>query len=119
MITNSVCAKYAPTAPNPRLWTIVLVMLLLALAAVAVCHAVEKHGSEAILARSCAERPEYRFYNPNTGRTALVCLTEVGKYGVYVIDQAGHEVTAFLKNKMKFFCQVKKSLENLGYGLIQ
>jgi len=107
------------TGPSPLFWLMLaLVCALVLLATVAVSHAVERHGNEALLARSCAQRPEAMFFNPTTGRTALVCLVE-GKFGIYVLDELGNEVTAFIKNKMQTFEQVEQYLKNAGYGWIQ
>jgi hypothetical protein len=110
------------TGPNPFFWLLVAIACLVAivlLAAPTLAHADLRHGSEANLARSCAERPEHMFFNPTTGRTAFVCLVIDGRFGVAVVDELGNEVTAFVKNKMKTFEQVEQYLKNCGYGFIQ
>lgn len=106
--------------PKPFAWLTLaaLAAVLILLAVGAISHADMRHGSEAETARQCAQRPEWMFFNPETGRTALVCMTSEGKYGVYVVDELGKEVTAFLKNKMSRIEQVAKSLQNVGYGPI-
>lgn len=78
-------------------------------------HADTKHGSEAGLARTCNDSREYMFYNPSTMRTAFVCIVQDGRFGIYVMDQARQEVTAFIKNKMKSIDQVRKYMMNSGY----
>lgn len=115
-------AKQTNIGPGPFIWFILLVLvvsssiLLLAMPSpTAQQHADLRHGVEATIARTCLDRPEYLFYNQTTGRTALVCLVEDGKYGIVVLDDLGKEVTAFVKNKMKYFKQVSKYLENCGY----
>jgi hypothetical protein len=99
---------------------VAILILTLAAAAVAVLnHANLRHGNEAQLARGCTDQPLGMFFNPATGRTALVCLTEEGKFGIVVLNELGEEITAFVKNKMKLFSQVEQYLKNAGYGLIQ
>lgn len=109
------------SAPSPLFWLIVaLAAGIITLALVAVNHADLRHGAEAAAARDCAERPgTIMFYNPATGRTALVCLTLEGKFGVVVMNELGKEVTAFVKNKLKTLEQVIQYLKNAGYGLIE
>lgn len=112
-MTAYTCNRQAP-AP---IVTILLLAVIITLAVGVACHAVQRHGTEAMLARTCAERPEYMFFNPLTGRTALVCMVD-GKWGVWIADHLGNEITSFVKNKMRTFNQVRQYLENVGYGLI-
>ena len=80
-------------------------------------HANMRHGMEADMARECSGRPEQRFFNPITKRTAFMCHVE-GFFGFHILSESGDEVTAFLKNKMKNFNQVLKYMENAGYQLL-
>jgi hypothetical protein len=80
-------------------------------------HANMRHGAEASLARECSGRPEQRFFNPITKRTAYMCIIR-GFFGFHILDNNGDEVTAFLKNKMKSFNQVLRYMQNAGYELI-
>jgi hypothetical protein len=108
--------------------TIMILIILLAAAllvavgvqaGVAMSHANLKHGSEATLARQCmnGEQHFYLFVNPTTNRYGTVCQIE-GTWGVVITDQAGHEITSFVKNKMTRFDQVITYMRNAGYELI-
>lgn len=81
-------------------------------------HANARHGTEADVARQCADRPDWVFFNPATNRTAFGCWTDSGKLGVFIIERTGQEVTAFLKNKMSKVEQLFKYMENQGYNLL-
>lgn len=107
--------------PSNFLFLLLIMLMLFALFAIAVQtapHAIARHGDEALTARQCVERPEYIFRNLLTGRFALVCMTDAQKFGLVIIDEAGQEITAFLKNKMTSFEQVVKYLSNSGYELL-
>lgn len=80
-------------------------------------HAYSKHGIDASAARECSRRPELRFYNDNTRRTAYMCVVS-GMFGIHIIDDRGEEVTAFLKNKMRTVDQVVQYMKNSGYTLL-
>lgn len=88
-------------------------------AAIAVsAHAIERHGEEAVIASQCRDHPNaVLFFNPATGRTAYVCLTEHG-FGVAIVDRLDQMVTAYLKNKQHTLNQVARYLQNTGYGLL-
>lgn len=82
-------------------------------------HAVERHASEATIARQCVGKGTL-FHNPETNRFANVCETERG-FGVWIWEHQGdraQEVTAFLKNKMKRFDQIQRYMENAGYKIV-
>jgi len=81
-------------------------------------HASYKHGIEASMARECSGRPEMKFYNPVTKRTAYMCIVE-GYFGFHILNADGDEVTAFLKNKMHKVDQVIQYMRNAGYELLQ
>lgn len=80
-------------------------------------HATQKHGLDASMARECSSRPELKFYNEHTRRTAFMCTVE-GFFGIHILDENGNEVTAFLKNKMKTVDQVINYMKNSGYQLL-
>ena len=80
-------------------------------------HAYSKHGMDAYAARECSRRPELRFYNDYTRRTAYMCVVS-GFFGIHILDENGNEVTAFLKNKMKSVDQVINYMKNSGYTLL-
>jgi len=84
---------------------------------ISVSHANMRHGVEADMARECSGRSEQKFFNPQTKRTAYMCMVE-GFFGFHILDEAGNEVTAFLKNKMKSFDQVLRYMQNAGYELL-
>ncbi len=81
-------------------------------------HADVRHGSEAAAARQCAERPDWIFFNPQTQRTAFGCMTDMGKFGLFIMDSAGREITAFLKNKFNKVDQLFQYMRNTGYELV-
>lgn len=116
---------------NPRVSVLVLVLLGLAVllavlgpamaevSAPVVSHANERHGTEADTARQCLNgRGGHLFWNSTTNRYGVVCDLD-GLFGIVILDEAGREVTAFLKNKMKRFDQVLKYMRNQGYELVQ
>lgn len=83
-----------------------------------VTHANLRHGAEADTARQCLDgRGGHLFWNPSTNRYGVVCDLN-GLFGIVILDEAGREVTAFLKNKMKRFDQVLKYMRNQGYELV-
>lgn len=103
---------------SPVIFIVVLLAIVLAIVA-ALPHADLKHGQEANLGRECRNNPNASlFYNPVSGRTMHVCQTSEGYYGVW-IEQAGKEITSFVKNKMKRFDQIAKYAENSGYTRIR
>ena len=54
--------------------------------------------------------------NPNTGRIAKICLTELGKFGIQIVENDGETIiTQYVKNKMKTIDQVLRYLKNTGY----
>lgn len=116
---------HTPDTPSKQTNVNVVVLAVLAIllaavfAAVAVSsHAVERHGMLSYHAAQCYERPEIKMYNPTTGRTAFVCLTERG-WGVYIVNRLGENVTSFVKEKAKRLEQVIKYLQNAGYEFVQ
>ncbi len=99
---------------------VLLVALLAAAAAVApALHADVKHGSEAGMARQCGDGNHhfFLFHNAATNRYGTVCDLG-GIWGIVIVDDQGHEITAFVKNKMTRFEQVLKYMRNAGYELI-
>lgn len=113
-------ATHSNINPKPFAWLTLaaLAAVLVLLAVGAIAHADLRHGAEAEMARTCADNPQHMFFNPATGRTALVCLTPEGKFGLVILDERGKEVTAFIKNKLRSFDQVVQYLRNTGYGPI-
>jgi hypothetical protein len=96
---------------------LILLAIIIALAAISV-HALAKHGRGAIVANQCADYPELRMVNPQTGRIAFICFTEDG-WGVAIIESNGNPVTSFLKDKAKRIEQVIHYMRNAGYELIK
>jgi hypothetical protein len=78
-------------------------------------HAIEKHGEEAALVRSCIEQqgPTETWVNPETGRSAWLCWTPEG-WGVQ-IRIGEQEITSFVKNKLHDIDQVRRYLLNRNY----
>lgn len=94
-----------------------LIALVLAFASVSYgYHAIERHGEAAIIVRECLNRQEpiLKMRNPETGRLALVCKISESKFGIQIV-KGEHEITAFIKEKMKCLDQVKQYLLNRGY----
>lgn len=85
-------------------------------------HATNRHGIEALYARTCNDNPNSTlFFNPTTNRYAAVCLTDRG-WGLFIfesVDGVRQEITAFIRNKARTFTDVVKYLERAGYTLIQ
>jgi len=83
-------------------------------------HAAVRHGMDASLAQVCKGDGQqvFRFYNAASHRSGRVCLVD-GVWAVVILDEAGREVTSFVKNKMKTFQQVLKYMRNAGYELVQ
>ncbi len=102
---------------NKPLRILILIAFLIALAALS-AHAIAKHGSDAVVASQCAERPELRMINPATGRIAMICMTEAG-WGIYIVGRDGGNVTSFIKEKMARLEQVVRYMRNRGYEIIQ
>jgi hypothetical protein len=102
---------------NKPLRRLILVAFLIALAILSV-HAVAKHGSDAVTAAQCADHPEIRMINLETGRIAMICMTEAG-WGIYIIGRDGGNVTSFIKEKMARLEQVVRYMRNRGYEVIQ
>lgn len=83
-------------------------------------HAVEKHGIEAELVRACldAHGPIQQWKQPN-GRIVSVCQLPDGRYGLSIDDkERGVNITAFIKNKMRYLFEVERYLINRGAELI-
>jgi hypothetical protein len=97
--------------------SIILLAIVIALAAVSM-HAIARHGTAAIAASQCADRPELRMFNPENGRIAFICMTERG-WGVSIIARDGGPVTSFVKEKMRTLEQVIRYMRNTGYEPIQ
>src|SRR3972149_5455036 len=72
-------------------------------------HAATRHGADASLAQGCKGEGKqvFRFYNAASHRSGRVCQVD-GVWAVVILDEAGREVTSFVKNKMKTFGQVLK-----------
>lgn len=96
----------------------ILLLAILLAAVVLSIHAVTRHGTDAITAAQCADRPELRMINPETGRVALICWTDRG-WGIYIQTADGKNVTAFVKNKMRALSDVIRYMHNAGYRIIQ
>src|SRR3989304_2174506 len=83
--------------------------------------AVVRHGADASVAQACkgdGTQQVFRFYNEASHRSGRVCQVN-GVWAVVILDEAGREVTSFVKNKMKTFQQVLKYMRNAGYELVQ
>ena len=84
-------------------------------------HAELRHGIDAVYARQCAQDPgAHLFVNPQTGRKALVCLTDRG-WGLFIFEEIGdkvQEITSFIKNKARSYTDVVKYMERAGYKLV-
>lgn len=105
-------------SPGGSRRSVILLAIVLALAAVSM-HALVKHGEDAIVASQCADRPELRMTNPQTGRIAFICMTERG-WGVAIVEANQRDpVTSFLKEKAKTLQKVVEYLKNSGYELLQ
>lgn len=96
-----------------------LVVLLAGLALMAITlsdHAVERHGADALLVRQCMnDRPPIEtWFHPSTGRQASICQIDDGRFGIQ-IEEAGREVTSFVKEKLRHIDQVRRYLVNRGY----
>jgi len=116
---------------RPRLipiWLLALVALValvpmamqVAVQAGVSAHAAVRHGAAASEAQACKQEGASvtMFYNAATGRTGLVCQVN-GHWAVVILDEAGREVTSFVKEKMRTFQQVLKYMRNVGYELVQ
>jgi hypothetical protein len=82
-------------------------------------HADIRHGEDARYARECQDKWEIKMYNPKTDRYGHICMTSSGKWGVWIVESTGEEVTAFLKEKMKTLDQVIRYMRNAGYMQIK
>lgn len=80
-------------------------------------HAVERHGIKAVYASHCTDDPgKTDLYNPQLGRWAHICwIPELSKWGVSIVDDAGHEITSFIKEKLDSIDDVIRYLQNNGY----
>jgi len=78
---------------------LMLIMLIIVFAAVSM-HALIKHSQNAIIASQCADNPDLRMINSQTGRVAFVCMTENG-WGIAIFEADGQPVTSFLREKAK------------------
>jgi hypothetical protein len=116
---------------QPRLipiWLLALVVLAamvpmamqVAVGAGVSAHAAVRHGAAASEALACKEEGAgaTMFYNAATGRTGLVCQVN-GHWAVVILDEAGREVTSFVKEKMHAFRQVLRYMRNAGYEIVQ
>ena len=101
---------------RPFPWLALGILLLAMLAVAWGTHAVLKHGDSALTARECLEQkgPVATLNNPVTHRTASVCEVDEGKYAV-VVTEGDHEITSFIKDKMRRLEQVIRYLKNAGY----
>lgn len=106
------------TLTHNRLWLGPFLAMVIALAMLAAlsAHAIEKHGQEAVIVSQCADFPQFKMVNPETGRIASICLTPDG-WGVYIAEADGRNVTAFLKNKLRSIEQVIRYMQNRGYQM--
>ena len=79
-------------------------------------HSIIKHGSDALIVRSCLNNfgGIHMFYNPKTNRMAEICFLENGKYGIQITEEE-NEITSFIKNRMSTLKQIMQYLENSGY----
>ena len=112
-------------------------LMLLALAAIATSmpaagqlllsdHPIERHGfTDTQLVRKCLNDngPMQVWYNPTTDRHAMLCEVFPSLFGMQIVQQDAdgfwHEITAFIKDKMRTLIQVEKYLKNAGYVRIQ
>lgn len=92
-------------------------LVLLFLIAFSMAHAVERHGTDAIVVKTCQETSGNfaTWTNSSTKRYAnIVCLPD-GRFGLEICEGDGNMVTCFIKDKMKRLEQVYQYLENRGY----
>jgi len=81
-------------------------------------HATEKHGTDAELVRNSCNNGGIKeiWQNPKTNRIAKICKIEDNLFGVQVLDENDEiEITAFIKNKMRYIDQIRNYLSNQGY----
>lgn len=84
----------------------------------------DRHGRDAADVRECLNRKGslQEWFNPTTGRSALLCQLDNGKFGLVVGYKSGdliREVSAFLKNKFRRLSQVERYLQNAGYQRVK
>ena len=92
-------------------------LLLAFLIAFSMAHAVERHGTDAVIVKTCQETSGNfeTWDNPETNRSAnIVCLPD-GRFGLEICESDGSMVTCFIKDKMKRIEQVYNYLKNRGY----
>lgn len=103
-------------SPLPGLILFGLALMIL----MATCaHALERHGSEAALVSDCLERGmTHSVWLKPDGRQLRICQLPDGRWGVSVETQDGRQITAFIKNKMTKWDQVRQYLINHKAELI-
>jgi hypothetical protein len=119
----AISANWNSTAPGIPWRKLIMAALALLLATVYGAHAICKHLDHAYAVRQCIERngPLQTWVNPETGRQALVCQFDTGKFGIMIreaIDEAQdlwREITSFTKERMSTIDQVMQYLRNTGY----
>jgi hypothetical protein len=95
-------------------------LILLATAVILSVHAFARHGEDAERVRACMDQDGYIqiWYNPLLDRYLRVCEIRGGKFGIQVLqlddDGIWHEITSFVKNRMKNLGQVERYLQNSG-----
>ena len=78
-------------------------------------HAVEKHGTAAIKAASCIERPDaHVFFNKDTQRFGYACIIG-SRWAVAFTTEDGNPITSFFKEKLKSLDQIVRYMDNTGY----
>ncbi len=84
-------------------------------------HATVKHGSDAVAVQEClVKNGTYQIWkNPQNNRLANICHLDDGRFGLFITEETGDPVTAFIKNKMRDFADVVRYLENSGYKPLQ
>jgi hypothetical protein len=110
---------YENQSKNNNFLKFIFLSLIIVLA-VAVCHhALAGHGTKAIVASQCADKPDYIFLNPEKNRFGYTCLMDNGKWGVVILDKSGKMITSFIKEKFTKAEQIFKYMNNTGYKLIK
>ena len=115
-----------PVYPRRRpLPLLPLVLACVVVATIYCAHAVASHPSAAQAVRDCMENqgPVAHLHNPDNNRDYYICEIEPGKYGVQILikDSDGnyHEISSFIKNKMRLLEDVIRYVKNGSTSIYQ